>query len=243
MTRSQHLSRRRFLGGLTAGTVAGTSFLAAARRAAAKKRGGTVTVGMPNDFTTFDSTRPHLRKLGPPAESLRQPDALRSEPKAPAGPRREVGHHTRRPVGHADAPEGREVPQREGPRRRRRRQELRESGRQGSRVQHARGSRERRRGDGAGRRYGRHQVQDGVARGVRPAPEHVDHRAGRHGFAQEPRQRHGPVQVRRVGARRSHDPRAQPGLLGPAGALGQSRHLQGVRRLRGDGRGHAVRDL
>src|SRR5215831_8937900 len=54
MTRAHDLSRRRFLGGLTAGTIAGSSLLAAARRAAAKKRGGTITVGMPNDFLTFD---------------------------------------------------------------------------------------------------------------------------------------------------------------------------------------------
>ena len=50
-------SRRRFLQGLAAGTIAGTGLLTAARRAAAKKRGGTVTVGMPNDFNTFD---PHF---------------------------------------------------------------------------------------------------------------------------------------------------------------------------------------
>ena len=54
MTRAQDLSRRRFLGSLAAGTVAGTTMLAAARRAAAKKRGGTLTVGMPNDWNTFD---------------------------------------------------------------------------------------------------------------------------------------------------------------------------------------------
>jgi peptide/nickel transport system substrate-binding protein len=54
MTRAHELSRRRFLEGLAAGTVAGTSFLAAARRADAKKRGGTITVGMPNDWVTFD---------------------------------------------------------------------------------------------------------------------------------------------------------------------------------------------
>ena len=54
MTRSHDLSRRRFLEGIAAGTVAGTSLLAAARRAAAKKRGGTLTVGMPNDWNTFD---------------------------------------------------------------------------------------------------------------------------------------------------------------------------------------------
>jgi ABC-type transport system substrate-binding protein len=54
MTRAHDLSRRHFLGGLAAGTVAGSSLLAAARRAAAKKRGGTITVGMPNDFLTFD---------------------------------------------------------------------------------------------------------------------------------------------------------------------------------------------
>ena len=54
MTRAHDLSRRRFLEGLAAGTVAGTTMLAAARRAAAKKRGGTLTVGMPNDWNTFD---------------------------------------------------------------------------------------------------------------------------------------------------------------------------------------------
>ena len=54
MTRAHALSRRHFLEGLAAGTVAGTGFLAAARRAAAKKRGGTLTVGMPNDWVTFD---------------------------------------------------------------------------------------------------------------------------------------------------------------------------------------------
>ena len=54
MTRTHDLSRRRFLGGLAAGTVAGTGLLAAARKAAAKKKGGTLTVGMPNDWNTFD---------------------------------------------------------------------------------------------------------------------------------------------------------------------------------------------
>lgn len=54
MTRSRDLSRRHFLGGLTAGAAAGTSLLAAARRAAAKKRGGTLTVGLPQDAISFD---------------------------------------------------------------------------------------------------------------------------------------------------------------------------------------------
>jgi ABC-type transport system substrate-binding protein len=54
MIRDHALSRRHFLEGLAAGTVAGAGFLTAARRAAAKKRGGTLTVGMPNDWNTFD---------------------------------------------------------------------------------------------------------------------------------------------------------------------------------------------
>jgi len=54
MTRARDLTRRHFLEGLAAGTAVGTGFLAAARRAAAKKRGGTLTVGMPNDWNTFD---------------------------------------------------------------------------------------------------------------------------------------------------------------------------------------------
>src|SRR5262245_28081280 len=54
MTRARYLSRRRFLQGLATGAVAGTSFLAAARRAAAKKRGGTLTVGLPQDAISFD---------------------------------------------------------------------------------------------------------------------------------------------------------------------------------------------
>jgi peptide/nickel transport system substrate-binding protein len=54
MTRARDLTRRRFLEGLTVGSFAGASFLAGARRAAAKKRGGTLTVGMPNDFDLFD---------------------------------------------------------------------------------------------------------------------------------------------------------------------------------------------
>jgi peptide/nickel transport system substrate-binding protein len=48
------ITRRRFLAGLGAGAAAGSAVLAAPRRAAAKKRGGTLTVGMPNDFNTFD---------------------------------------------------------------------------------------------------------------------------------------------------------------------------------------------
>jgi peptide/nickel transport system substrate-binding protein len=47
------LTRRAFLTGLAAGAAAGPGLLAA-RRAAAKKRGGTLTVGMPNDWNTFD---------------------------------------------------------------------------------------------------------------------------------------------------------------------------------------------
>ncbi len=54
MTRANHLSRRRFLEGLAAGSVAGAGLLTAARQAAAKKKGGTLTVGMPNDLITFD---------------------------------------------------------------------------------------------------------------------------------------------------------------------------------------------
>ena len=52
MTRG--LTRRAFLAGLGAGAAAGPGLLAP-RRAAAKKRGGTLTVGMPNDFDTFDA--------------------------------------------------------------------------------------------------------------------------------------------------------------------------------------------
>ena len=47
MTRFHSPSRRRFLQGLAAGSIAGTSLATAVRRAAAKKRGGTVTVGLP----------------------------------------------------------------------------------------------------------------------------------------------------------------------------------------------------
>ncbi|MBI4013141.1 MAG: ABC transporter substrate-binding protein [Candidatus Rokubacteria bacterium] len=47
------VNRRTFLAGLGAGLVVGPG-LVAARRAAAKKRGGTLTVGMPNDWNTFD---------------------------------------------------------------------------------------------------------------------------------------------------------------------------------------------
>jgi peptide/nickel transport system substrate-binding protein len=54
MTRDNHLSRRRFLEGLAAGSVAGAGILTTARKAAAKKKGGTLTVGMPNDWNTFD---------------------------------------------------------------------------------------------------------------------------------------------------------------------------------------------
>jgi peptide/nickel transport system substrate-binding protein len=54
MTRSRDLSRRRLLQGLATGAVAGTPLLAAVRRAAAKKRGGTLTVGLPQDAISFD---------------------------------------------------------------------------------------------------------------------------------------------------------------------------------------------
>jgi peptide/nickel transport system substrate-binding protein len=47
------LTRRAFLAGVGAGAVAGPG-LVRPRRAAAKKRGGTITVGMPNDFHSFD---------------------------------------------------------------------------------------------------------------------------------------------------------------------------------------------
>jgi peptide/nickel transport system substrate-binding protein len=47
-------SRRRFLQGLAAGALAGTGLVATPRHALAKKRGGTLTVGMPNDWNTFD---------------------------------------------------------------------------------------------------------------------------------------------------------------------------------------------
>lgn len=48
------LSRRAVLAGLAAGAAVGPGGLSAVRRAAAKKRGGTLTVGMPNDWNTFD---------------------------------------------------------------------------------------------------------------------------------------------------------------------------------------------
>ncbi len=52
------LSRRDFLQALAgsggAAMLAGTGLLAAPRRAHAKKRGGTLTIGMPNDWNTFD---------------------------------------------------------------------------------------------------------------------------------------------------------------------------------------------
>jgi peptide/nickel transport system substrate-binding protein len=47
------VSRRAVLAGLGAGAVLGPGLLTA-RRAAAKKKGGTLTVGMPNDFDSFD---------------------------------------------------------------------------------------------------------------------------------------------------------------------------------------------
>jgi peptide/nickel transport system substrate-binding protein len=50
---SSRLTRRAFLAGLGAGVVVGPG-LAVAPRALAKKRGGTLTVGMPNDWNTFD---------------------------------------------------------------------------------------------------------------------------------------------------------------------------------------------
>src|SRR5919109_2688437 len=50
---SSRLTRRRFLAGVGAGLAVGPG-LVTARRAAAKKRGGTLTVGMPNDWNTFD---------------------------------------------------------------------------------------------------------------------------------------------------------------------------------------------
>lgn len=49
---TQSLSRRTFLQG--AGAAIGSGVLAAPRRAAAKKRGGTLTVGLPQDAVTFD---------------------------------------------------------------------------------------------------------------------------------------------------------------------------------------------
>jgi peptide/nickel transport system substrate-binding protein len=47
------VSRRAVLAGLGAGAVLGPGLLGV-RRAAAKKKGGTLTVGMPNDWNTFD---------------------------------------------------------------------------------------------------------------------------------------------------------------------------------------------
>jgi len=52
MTRS--VTRRALLAGLGAGVVLGPGLLGP-RRAAAKKKGGTLTVGMPNDWNTFDA--------------------------------------------------------------------------------------------------------------------------------------------------------------------------------------------
>ena len=161
--------------------------------------------------------QPRLRELHAPAEPLRHADPLRPEPEAAAGAGREMDGRAGWAVRHAHASQGRQVPQREGSRRCGRRQELREGGRQGSRFQHASGRCQRRRGHGPRRRDGGHQVQEGLPGGVRPAPGYGDHRAGRHGVPQEPRKRHRPVQVRRVGPGRPYDPRAQhPAYWGQA---------------------------
>jgi peptide/nickel transport system substrate-binding protein len=48
------LDRRAFIMQLGAGAVAGAGLVAAPRRAHAKKKGGSLTVGMPNDWNTFD---------------------------------------------------------------------------------------------------------------------------------------------------------------------------------------------
>ena len=53
----------------------------------------------------------------------------------------------------------------------------------------------------------------------------------------------GPVQVRRVGPRRPHDPRAQHRLLGAGRAVGRPRGLQGLQRLGRHGGGAPVGDL
>jgi peptide/nickel transport system substrate-binding protein len=53
-TRRSALTRRDFLLRTGAGAAAGAGLLAAPRRARAKKKGGTLTLGMPNDWNTFD---------------------------------------------------------------------------------------------------------------------------------------------------------------------------------------------
>lgn len=52
-SQARELTRRGFLQGL-GGAAIGAGLVGASRRAEAKKRGGTLTVGMPNDFNTFD---------------------------------------------------------------------------------------------------------------------------------------------------------------------------------------------
>ena len=243
MTRTHDLSRRRFLSGITAGTIAGTSLLAASRRAAAKKRGGTLTVGMPNDFLTFD---PHNLAFANFAlqqnlyDTLTRYDqSLKPLPGlaerwvvAPDGQsvtltlRKGVKFHSGKDLVAADVVKNFE--------------KAADKDRGFNMLPAVANVAEVTAPD---RGHGPHQVQEGVARGLRPPPGDGDHRAGRHGLAQEPRERDRALQVRRVGARRPHDARAQHGLLGPGRALGRPGDLQGLQRLGRHGGRPPVRDL
>ena len=244
MTRAHDLSRRRFLSGLTAGTVAGTSLLAAARRAAAKKRGGTLTVGMPNDCDTFD---PHnlafanftlqqnlydtLTRYDQNLKPL--PGLAERWVVAPDGQsvtltlRKGVKFHSGKDLVAADVVKNFE-----------------KAADKDRGLEHAPGGRQRGRGDGAGRRARsssssrrcRPEVFDLLQAMAIIEPAAMDSLKNRGSGT-------GPVQVRRVGARRPHDARAQHGLLGPGRAVGRPGGLQGLQRLRRHGGRPPVRDL
>ena len=179
MTRTHDLSRRRFLSGLAAGTIAGTSLLAAARRAAAKKRGGTLTVGMPNDWNTFD---PH--NLAFANFTLQQnlydtlirydqnlkplPGLAERWVVAPDGQsvtltlRKGVKFHSGKDLVAADVVKNFEKAADKD---------------RGFNMLPAVANVAEVTAPDAG--HGPHQVQEGLARGVRPPPGHGDHRAGR----------------------------------------------------------------
>ena len=164
MTRFHSPSRRRFLQGLAAGSIAGTSL--AGRRAPRRRQeaGRDRNRGPAAGRHQLRPAQPPLPGLPDPPELLRHADPLRPDASPASRSRRAMDDRARRAVGHARPAQGREVPQRKGAGRGRRREELREGRRPRARLQHAAGGRQRRRGHGARRRNGPHQVQEGLAR-------------------------------------------------------------------------------
>ncbi len=229
------LSRRAVLAGLGAGAVLGPG-LFTARRAAAKKKGGTLTVGMPNDWNTFD---PHDLSFANFTLQqnlydtlIRYDQSLKPLPGlaerwviAPDGQsvtltlRKGVKFHSGKDLTGADVVKNFEKAADKD---------------RGWNMLPAVANVEGVTAPDAGTVVIRFKKVSPEITDLLQAMAIIEPSAD--GLPEEPGVGHRPLQVRRVGPGRSHHARAQPDLLGGAGPVGGPGGVQGLRRLRRHGR-------